>query len=415
LASGFLCPKTTGVTQPEQVSPQQPPKSRTGTILGILGGLLVVGGIVYWLTKPGPKKAGRPGPIPVVVDTVTSRDISELTRTLGTVTPLRQVSIQPQVDGVLADVFFTEGQMVKAGQLLAQIDDRQYAARVAQARAEKASNEAQLVAAQLTLDRNKKLQAQELIAQQTIDDATAKVAQLKASIAANQAAIAAGQVTLSFARIVSPVDGRVGIRKIDPGNVIRAAGAQELVTVTQVAPISVLYALSQDQLPALSKLRENGTQAVVVAYSQDGKTELARGTLAVIDNSIDTTTGTIRMRAMFDNKDGALWPGQFVTVKMETQVNSNATVISPRAVRRGADGTFVFRVQKGEKGDAVAIVPVELGYEDETLVIVPKGLKVEEVICGYRPARLVARPRRGDGPRSHRAPRSPRPRAGAGA
>ncbi|MBK9071022.1 MAG: efflux RND transporter periplasmic adaptor subunit [Myxococcales bacterium] len=330
----------------------------------------------WWSTRGAAPVARGGGPVPVVVETVALRDVPTLARSIGTVTPLAHVSVRPQVDGVLAAVYFKEGEMVTAGQRLAKIDDRTLVARLAQARAERASGEAQLVAAQAELTRMSSLASQDLVAAQALDDAKARAGQLSAAVAASEAAVVAGEVALSYAQIKSPISGRVGLRKRDAGNVVRA-GVDELVAVTQLAPISVMFALPQSYLAQVARLRDGaGAAAIVVAYDQDGLAPLATGSLTVVDNAVDAATGTIAMRATFDNADGALWPGQFVTISLQTAPGAGVVAIAAKAVRQGAQGPFVFRVIDGK----AAQTPITVAHEDGAVAVIASGLEAGDVI-----------------------------------
>ena len=307
-----------------------------------------------------------PPPVPVTFASVERRDVPHWQETVGTVTSLQSAVLRPQVDGVLTQVLFREGQTVKRGQLLARIDDRAIRAGLDGAQAQRERDAAQLRAAQSDLGRFRQLSGAQLIAKQMLDQQAASVQQLQASAQGSQAAIDAAQVQLSYTRIVSPIDGRVGLRRVDPGNLVRSGDEQGLVTVQQVDPISVVFALTQDQLPALRAAQAAGPVAVQ-ALDRDAGQVLGEGELRVIDNQVDEATGTVRLRAVFGNAGDRLWPGQLVSVRVRTGEERGATVVASDAVQRGVDGSFVYRLGGDGK---VAAVPVQVGYQDEALAVV---------------------------------------------
>lgn len=320
--------------------------------------------------------AAAPAPIPVIVATVQRRDIPHLIRAVGTVTSLASVTVRSQVDGILTAVHFVEGQEVAAGALLARIDDRAIVAVRARARAELARNAAALRAAQLDLERYRGLAGRAAVAAQVLDQQAALVAQLEAGIAANHAAIAAAEVELSHTRIVSPVSGRVGLRLVDPGNLVRADDSGGLVTVTQIAPIAVVFALAQERLAAIQAMLRDTDAQVVTVRERAGGAVLARGRLSLIDNAIDIATGTVRIKAEFDNPDERLWPGQFVAVELATDISRDAAVVDLRAIQRGPERTFVYRVRDGR----VEAAAVRVAYEDDALAVIAEGLAAGDVV-----------------------------------
>lgn len=329
----------------------------------------------------------RSGPpqVPVSVVTVEERDVPQLAAGIGTVQSLHNVVLRPQVSGVVTDVLFEEGQLVKRGQLLARIDDRTIVANLRQAEAEKARNQAQLKAAKLDQSRYDNLLAEEAISRQTVEQQVALVEQLEAAIRANEATIAAHQVQLSHSRITSPVNGRVGLRRVDPGNLVQSGDAEGLVTVTQVDPISVIFTLPQEFLSTLHGLTHGASAARVSAYDRDGGTLLGEGKLTTIDNQVDAATGTIRLRAEFANKEGKLWPGQFVTTRLQTGLNGDALVVPARTVRQGLQGPFVFRVRE----QRAEVVPVQVGYSNDELAVITSGLRSGDSVVSDGHSRLT--------------------------
>jgi RND family efflux transporter MFP subunit len=303
--------------------------------------------------------------IPVRVVSVAQQDVPRYASAIGSVLSLHSVEIRPQVEGVLTQVLVKEGQWVKQGDLLATLDDRAIRASLDQARAQLGQSQAQLQVAEVDLKRYKLLSSDDGVSKQTLDQQQAVVNQLQATGKGNLAAIANAQVQLSYTQIRSPVTGRVGIRNVDPGNLVRTSDTQ---SVTQIDPIGIEFALPQQMLPTLQSLLKAPTAAVVQAYlDADGESKLlAEGHLALIDNQISATTGTLRVKAEFDNKDGLLWPGQLVTIKLRTAVDESALVVPPPVVQRGVDGHFVYRLD----GDKVTSVPVKVLFQDSTLNII---------------------------------------------
>jgi RND family efflux transporter MFP subunit len=322
-----------------------------------------------------------PPPVPVSVVAVEQRDVPQLAAGIGTVQSLHSVVLRPQVSGIVTEVLFEEGQQVKKGQLLARIDDRTILANLRQAEAEKARNEAQLRAARLDQSRYNNLLAEEAISRQTVEQQAALVEQLEAAIRANEATIAAHQVQLSYTQITSPVTGRVGLRRIDPGNLVQVGDADGLVAVTQVDPISVIFTLPQELLATLPGLGH----AHVGAYDRDGGVLLGEGTLKTVDNQVDAATGTIRLRAEFANKDGRLWPGQFVTMRLQTGMSSGALVVPARTVKQGLQGPFVFRVRE----QRAEVVPVQVGYSNDEIAVIRDGLVAGDSVVSDGHSRLT--------------------------
>jgi RND family efflux transporter MFP subunit len=377
---------------------------------------VILAALLLWRLSPDSLAAqparGRP-PVPVSVTLVEQRDVPQLAAAIGTVQSLHSVVVRPQISGIVTEVLFEEGQQVQRGQLLARIDDRTILANLRQAEAEKARNEAQLKAARLDKERYENLLAEEAISRQTLEQQSALVEQLEAQVRANEATIAANQVQLSYTKITSPVTGRVGLRRVDPGNLVQAGDAAGLVTVTQVDPISVVFTLPQDLLAKVRGLTRGRAQAPVSAYDRDGGVLLAEGRLTTIDNEVDANTGTIRMRAEFANPAGNLWPGQFVTVRLQTDVSRDALVVPARTVRQGLQGPFVFRVRDG----IAEVVPVQVGYTNDDFAVIESGLAAGDsvVIDGYSRLTPNATVRVVDGPAALlSAGPQPKPQGSAG-
>ena len=357
----------------------------------LIVGVLVVLAIAAWaLTRPAKPKLAAPTAIPVRVVSVAQQDIPRFVSGIGTVLSLHSVVIRPQVDGILTRLLVKEGQQVKAGDLLATIDDRSIRASLEQAKALLAENQAQLQVALINLKRYKALSVDDGVSKQTYDQQQALVNQLNATVQGNQAAIDAAKVQLSYTQIRSPVSGRVGIRTVDEGNFLRTSDAQGLFSVTQIDPIAVEFSLPQQMLPTLQSLIAAPTPASVDAYlgaDTDGQTGdlLGEGHLSLIDNQISSTTGTLRAKAEFNNATQRLWPGQLVTIKIQTGLDKNALVVPPTVVQRGLDAHFVYRVN----GDKVEVVPVQVTYQNSDVTLI-KGVQAGDVLDSERQSRLKA-------------------------
>jgi multidrug efflux system membrane fusion protein len=321
--------------------------------------------------SPAGPVAGPPA-VPVTAATVRRQDIPILLRNIGAVQAFQSVLIRARVDGTLDKVLFTEGQDVHKGDLIAQLDPRPYQAALDQALAKKASDEAQLANARRDLTRSTRLAARDFASQQEVDTRAAAVLQLDAQMKADDAAIQAARVNVDYTNITAPFDGRVGLRQIDAGNVVRAADAAGvgIVTITQIRPIAVLFTLPQDALPRIQAAMAEGT-LTVFATSADDRTLLGTGTLLTTDNAIDPTTGTIKLKAVFPNADLRLWPGQFVNVKLQIDVQRAALTVPSVAVQRGPDDLFVYLVKPDR---TVSIQPVGIGQDDGNTAVVLKGL-----------------------------------------
>jgi len=343
---------------------------------------------VWYVTKPATAKLAAPTAIPVRVVNVAEKDVPRYVTGIGSVLSLHSVVVRPQIDGVLTKLLVKEGQLVKAGDLLATIDDRTIRANLDQARAQLGESQAQLQVALVNLKRYKLLSVDDGVSKQTYDQQQALVNQLKATAQGNQASIDAAQVQLSYTQIRSPVTGRVGIRTVDEGNFLRMTDTQGLFTVTQIDPIAVEFSLPQQMLPTLQGLINDPEHAQVKAYigaDTDGETGnlLGEGHLTLIDNQINANTGTIRAKAEFNNAGQKLWPGLLVTVKIQTALVKDALVVPPTVVQRGLDQHFVYRV----KGDKVETVQVQMVYQGSGQDII-KGVNPGDVLVSDGQSRL---------------------------
>ncbi|AMB86873.1 efflux transporter periplasmic adaptor subunit [Pseudomonas agarici] len=355
-------------------------------LLGLVVILVVAAAATWKLTRPVHTKPAGNMAIPVKVINVAQRDVPRYARGIGTVLSLHSVVIRPQVDGILTRLLVKEGQLVKAGDLLATLDDRSIQANLSQAKAQLAQNQAQLQMAQVDLKRYKLLSVDNGISKQTYDQQQALVDQLQATAQGNQAAIAAAQVQLSYTQIHSPVTGRVGIRAVDEGNFLRMNDTQGLFSVTQIDPIAVEFSLPQQMLPTLQRLLGAARPASVDAYlGDDGHTDALLGTghLTLIDNQVAANTGTIKAKAEFSNAAQKLWPGQLVNIKIQTALDRDALVVPPSVVQRGLDGYIVYRV----KGQGVEVVPVEMPYQDSDINII-KGVEAGDLLVSDGQSRL---------------------------
>jgi multidrug efflux system membrane fusion protein len=298
-------------------------------------------------SNTGPPAGGRAGPppaVPVVAGTASRKDVPIYLEGLGTVQAFNTVTIRPRVDGQIQRIAFIEGQDVHAGDLLAKIDPDPLEAQVAQAEARKGQDEAQLTNARLDLKRDADLLNQHIVSQQIYDTQKALVDQFEATVRADQAAIDNARVQLQYTTILSPIDGRTGIRLVDQGNVVRANDANGLVVVTQLRPISVVFTLPEQTLHQIQTAMSAGP-LTVAAVARDNSTVVGEGQLTVVDNQIDSSTGTIKLKATFPNTDLRLWPGQFVNARLLLSVRKGGTVVPASVVQRGPDGPFAFVIK----------------------------------------------------------------------
>ena len=341
--------------------------------------VLAVGGAGVWyaLQGPEPVRADRAPARPAVqvsVASVTRRDMPIYLSGLGTAQAEYTVGIHSQVDGKLLEVKFTEGQHVKKGDVLVKIDPRLYQAALDQANAKKAQDEAGLVAAQKDLQRFKTLALKSFETQQNVDQQQAKVDQAKASIAADDAAIETAQTQLDYTTITAPTDGRIGVRLVDPGNLVRASDQGSIATLTRTQPLAVIFTLPARTLDDVRDALARGP-VEVTAFDQDNRRALGTGRLLLIDNQIDQTTATIRLKAMFANADEKLWPGEFVNARLLVETRAGALVVPSTAVQRGPDGLFTWVV-----GDDNVAQPrkIEVGPATGDLTIVTSGVSAGE-------------------------------------
>jgi multidrug efflux system membrane fusion protein len=388
--SEILSPPGRARTDDEVPSPVSPGnvvfkprgRSRLLPVLWVLLIIATVGGAVWYFPRPEsqPKNMGRSpagAPVPVGVAPVVKGHMPVTLSQLGTVTPLATVTVKTQISGYLMQVAFQEGQMLKKGDFLAQIDPRPYQVALEQAEAQLAKDQALLKNAQLDLQRYNTLVAQNSIAKQTRDTQISLVAQYEATVKADQAQIDAQKLNLTYCHIISPVTGRVGLRQVDAGNYVQTSDANGIVVVTQLQPISVIFTLSEDNLPDVMKRIATGAALTVTAYDRTGSTELAQGKLDTVDNQIDTTTGTVKLRAIFENDQNILFPNQFVNVKLLVNTLHDADIVPNSAIQRGAPGTFVYVVKLDH---TAAVQKVKLGPTDGQKIAILSGLQPGESV-----------------------------------
>lgn len=372
-----------------------PPRTRRWVrrVVSLLVGLLLIGGIIYtvwfWPAADTQQAARRNAnvTIPVLVAPAVRKDMPIYLDGLGTAQAFQTVTIKTMVDGPLLSVNFTEGQMVHAGDVLAKIDPRTYQAALDNAVAKKAQTEAQLANARLDYARYQKLIANNYASQQQADTAKSLVAQLQATADQDQAAIDNARTQLAYTTIASPIEGRTGIRQVDAGNIVHVGDTTGLVVVTQLQPISVIFTLPQQNLGAVTRAMQAGNPvALAVSQGPAGSAGqvLDRGTLAVLDNQVDQTTGTIKLKATFPNGDLRLWPGAFVTVRLQVRVATDAVVVPAAAIQRGPKGMFAYVADNG----TVKRVTVAVGYEDEQGSIITEGLQGGEKVVVEGASRL---------------------------
>ena len=365
------------------IGSSQTAKPRSGRRFVLISLLVLLGlaAVVWWTRQGGAPQQGGGGrnaaPMSIVPEVVGTGDIGINLNGLGTVTSLATITVRTQISGYLMRVVFTEGDEVKKGGLLAEIDSRPYEAALAQAKGQLARDEAMLKGAQVDLARYQGLAAQNAVPHQTLDTQVALVAQNQGTVEADKAAVKSAEVNLQYTRILSPIDGRVGLRQVDQGNYVTPGDTNGLVVITQLKPISVLFTVPEDNLPAIANRINSGAVLPVTAFDRSAANKIAEGTLKTFDSQIDPTTGTIKLRAEFPNQDRALFPNQFVNVRLLLDTHKSVTTISTAGVQRGVPGTFVYLINPDS---TVSVRPVQLGVTDGDRVEVVSGLKSGERI-----------------------------------
>jgi len=373
-----LPPSGPGSALPE---PEKPKGSLTRKVIVVLVIVAAVGAAVWKIhtnnvteDKTAAKMAAAADrPVPVQIQPVVQKTMPIYLTELGTVTAFNTVTLKSRVDGQLLRVNVREGQAVKQGQLVAEIDPKPYQAALAQAQGQLVKDQANAANAHAEAARYTALYQAGVVSKESQQAQIATSRQAQGSIDADQAAIQAARVNLGYTKITSPINGVVGLRLVDPGNIVHASDANGLLVVTQLQPITVIFTLPEDQLPQVLELTRAGNRLAVEAYDRSGTTHLASGHLLTVDNQIDPTTGTVKVKAVFDNKDGALFPNQFVNVRLILQQRPNALVIPASALQTGAQGSFVFLMKQGvppasltgsDSGTAQAAPPVAAAKQD---------------------------------------------------
>jgi len=348
--------------------------------------VLLVGFVIYLRSKqpiaaPARGRNGQNGPVAVSVATAVSGDIQVKIPALGTVTPLATVTVRTQITGTLQKIFFTEGQFVHQGDALAQIDPRPYEAALQQMEGNLKRDQALLANARVDLKRYEGLVKEDSVAEQQLDTQRALVDQLVGTIQADEGQVKTAQVNLVYTHITAPVTGRVGLRQVDQGNYVTPGDANGIVLINQLQPITVIFSIPEDNVSAVMKRVQSSAALAVEAFDRTNATKIADGKLLTVDNSIDITTGTIKLRAQFDNTDSTLFPNQFVNIQLLQDVLSGQIIMPNAAVRRGAPNgvatTFVYVVKPDS---SVSVRPVTLGVVDGEKVAVTAGLKAGEVV-----------------------------------
>ena len=386
--------------------PVSPPSRWTRRrVAGLAVLLIIVAGAAWLVLRPSAKQGGagapggRPGggrppmaamanlAVPVRVATAVQQDIDIYLKSLGTVTAYNTVTVRSRVSGELVEVAFQEGQQVKAGDLLAQVDPRAFQVALDQARGTQMQNLAQLENARRDLQRYQALFKQDSIAKQQVDTQAALVRQYEGAVKSDQANVDNAKLQLDYARITAPISGRLGLRQVDRGNLVSSSDTNGLVVITQTQPIAVVFTLPETQLPEVRGEIAAGKTLTVDAYDRADTRRIASGVLETLDNQIDVTTGTLKLKAKFDNADDALFPNQFVNVRLHVLTRKDVTAIPTAAIQQGSAGAFVFLVQED---NTIAVRPVKLGAINNGMVAVNDGLKPGDKVVTEGTDRLRA-------------------------
>jgi membrane fusion protein, multidrug efflux system len=361
--------------------------NRRGIIGGIVG-VICVGGLIAWRVdgpEPTPAAPAVVPPVPVVATKVQVADFPIVMTGIGSVAAYNAVDVRAQVTGTIDKIGFVEGQTVRPGDLIAQLDPRPYQAALQQAEANLVRDQANLANAQTNLGRYVPLLKRGFASDQQVTDQAAQVAQLQAAVLADKAAISNAQTQLSYTMITSPIDGVTGIRRVDIGNILQPSTSTPIVTITQIQPISVLFTLPQKDVPAVQEAMSKG-QLTAVAYGQDDRTKLAEGALLLVDNTISQSSGTVQLKATFPNENRALWPGEFVNVRLAVAVRHNAISVPLSALVQGESQSFLYVV--GPNGTAQER-PVRVAETLDGRALVDQGLQPGDTVVTAGQYRLA--------------------------
>jgi multidrug efflux system membrane fusion protein len=379
-------PSTGSAAKPRPAAPEYEPTGKSGShawiwVVVIL--ILAIGGLVYYRKQQAAEAAAKTKAalanrsVPITTATATTGPIGIYINALGTVTSVYTATITTRVDGQIVSVNYVEGQMVHKGDLLVQIDPRPYQAALTQAEGTLAHDEALLGEARIDLDRYQLAFNRNAIAKQQLDDQIQTVKQYEGSVKNDQGTVASAATNVDYATIKAPIDGRVGLRLVDPGNIVTAASGTPLVVITQLQPITVIFSVAEDYLPQIQKQLRQSNKMSVEAFDRNQQTKLASGKLLTLDNQIDTTTGTVKLKAIFENSDIALFPNQFVNARLLVDTQQNATLVPTAAIQRNAQGAFVYIVKSNQ---TAAIQTVTIGTTDGGNAAV-QGVKSGDVLA----------------------------------